>query len=41
MKFKTEVIQVKLTPSEKQRVKENAEKNEMSISAYVRSKIIK
>lgn len=41
MKSKTENIIFKCRPEEKEKIKKNAEKEKMSVSEYIRKKILK
>lgn len=41
MAYKTENIIIKCRPEEKQKVKEQAKKENMTISEYIRKKILK
>ncbi len=39
MAFKTEVVQIKVTQKEKEKLKEEAKKEEKTLSEYLRKKI--
>ena len=41
MQFLDEYVQVRLTPTDKKKIKLNAERNKMNVSTYIRFKLSK